>query len=562
MSKLRLTLSILALPLAFLSIQAQAVETKSGTATVSGRVVLKGEPAQGVTVILQPQISGRPVNPDAVLRGSADGAGRFQITGVTAGRYSIMAFAPGAISADDMNFAGLPGKTLNVSEGENVENIDLKLRLGGVITGRVTDSQGRPLVDERVTLNMLDRDGRSQQYFGSPMSFEMFNTDDRGVYRIYGLSEGQYRVSVGYAQAPGSSVVMMSRAFYPKTFHPDTTDESQAKVIEVTEGIETTNVDITVGAAKRAYDLYGRVVNAENGQPVAGVEISYGTFRDGRLVSSGSNGERSKANGDFRLIGVLPGAYGVFARSQGDNDFISDPVMCEIGDGDVHGIEIKVRQGGSISGVVVIEGTNDPKTLSRLSQISLRVFGRPGQGVPPSPIMGGFTKVNADGSFRIRGLQQGKAEISMIPTPGLALARIELNGVPQREGIEISPGEQATGVKVVVTRGVLSLRGEVKIVGITLPQGQRLFVSARRQDQSAQNSSSAEVDARGQFILENLAPGEYEVRISPMLNPNSDRPDGQVMRAFSMTKQKVILSGDNQAPITLVVDMNQKEGNQ
>ncbi|MGH9935656.1 MAG: carboxypeptidase regulatory-like domain-containing protein, partial [Blastocatellia bacterium] len=553
----------LALPLAFLSVQAQGVETKPGTASVSGRVLLKGEPVQGVTVVLQPQVSGRPANPDAVLRGRTDGSGRFQITGVAAGRHSITAFWPGAISQDDMSFTGMPGKTLNVAEGENVENIDLALRPGGVITGRVTDSQGRPLVDERITLDRLDSQGRWQQYYGSPISFETFTTDDRGTYRIYGLSGGKYRVSVGHAQASGSGVVIMSRAFYPKTFHPDATDESQAKATEVVEGDETTNVDITVGETKRTYDLYGRVVNAETGQPVAGVEIGYGSFRDGRMVSSTSSGERSRANGEFRLIGVMPGKYGVFARSQGDGDFISDPVTCEIGEGDVHGIEIKVRQGGSISGVVVIEGANDPNTLSRLSQISLRAFTRPSPGMPPPPViggMGGMIRVNADGSFRIRGLQQGKVQISMMPVPGLVLTRIELNGAPQRDGIDLNPGEHITGVKIAVARGTLSLRGEVKIIGATLPQGQRLFVSARRTDQSVQSSSSAEVDARGQFTLENLAPGEYEVRISPIFNPNSGRPDPQVMRAFSEAKHTVNLSAGNQAPITLVVKEGQKEG--
>jgi len=564
MSKLRPALSVLFLPLAFLSIQAQTVETKPGTATVSGRVVLKSEPVQGVAVVLQPQASGgRPANPDAVLRGRTDGAGRFQITGVAAGRHSITAFLPGAISSDDMSFTGQPGKTLNVSEGENVENIDLTLRLGGVITGRVVDSGGRPLVEARITLNRLDREGRSQQYYGSPMSFEMSSTDDRGVYRLYGLSAGKYRVSVGYSQEPGSVAVVMNRAFYPKTFHPDTTDESQAKVIEVSEGFEATNIDITVGEAKKTYDLYGRVVNAENGQPVAGVEIAYGSFRDGRMTSSGSNGERSKANGEFRLIGVLPGKYGIFARPQVDNDFFSDPVMCEIEESDVHGVEIKVRQGGSISGVVVIEEANDPKILSRLSQINLRAFTRPSPGsAPPMPTMGGFTKVNADGSFRLRGLQQGKVQISMMPMPGLALTRVELNGAPQREGVEIQPGENITGVKIVVTRASLSLRGEVKLVGITLPQEQRLFVSARRTDQSAQISSSAEVDARGQFVLENLAPGEYEVRVNPVFSPNLGRQDPQMMRAFSRVKQNVTLSGDNQAPMTLVVDASQKERDQ
>jgi protocatechuate 3,4-dioxygenase beta subunit len=559
MPKLRFILSVLALCLSNRPVQAQTTGPKLGTATVSGRVVLKGEPAQDVAVVLQPQVSGAPLNPDAVLRVRTDSSGRFHIAAVAAGRFSITAFSPGAVSPGDMNFGGMPGKTLNVSDGENVDNIDLALKPGGVITGHVTNSQGRPLVDERVTLNRIDREGRPQQFYGSPYSFDIYNTDDRGVYRIYGLPEGRYRISVGYSQAPGSIAFIQGRTFYPMTYYPDTTDESQAKVIEVTEGDEATNIDITVGESKRSYDIYGRVVD-EGGQPVAGVAISYGSFRDGRLAASGSNGERSRANGEFRLIGVLPGKYGVFARSDGDSDYFSDPVMCDISEGDAYGVEIKVREGSSVSGVVAIEGTSDPKTLSRLSQINLRVFTRPnsaGQGPmgPMRPI-----RVNADGSFQVRGLQQGKLEISILTQPGVALARIEHNGAPQREGIDVRAGENVTGVKVVLTSASLSLRGELKIVGVVLPQGQRIIAIARRTDQSNQNqpSSSAEIDARGQFVIENLAPGEYEVRAIVTYSPNADRPDPQLMRAFSMATQRVTLSSNNQPPITLIVDLTNK----
>jgi hypothetical protein len=92
--------SLLALPLLFLPIQAQTAETKSGSATISGRVTLKGEPAAGVSVVLRP----RSHNPDAVLRARTDGAGRFHFVGIVAGHYSIAAFAPGAISPSDMSF--------------------------------------------------------------------------------------------------------------------------------------------------------------------------------------------------------------------------------------------------------------------------------------------------------------------------------------------------------------------------------------------------------------------------------------------------------------------------
>src|SRR5262245_9678074 len=79
------------------SIQAQTRETKPETATASGLVTLKGEPARGVTVLLMAQYSNTANSP----RAKSDENGRFRITGVAAGRYSIIALAPGYVSMGD-----------------------------------------------------------------------------------------------------------------------------------------------------------------------------------------------------------------------------------------------------------------------------------------------------------------------------------------------------------------------------------------------------------------------------------------------------------------------------
>src|SRR5690349_12759329 len=100
MSKLGFALGILVLPCAFHSVRAQAVETKAGTATISGRVTLKSEPARDVMVILQTQNQ----NASDAPRARTDESGRFYFTGLPAGRYSVSALAPGYASPEDGNF--------------------------------------------------------------------------------------------------------------------------------------------------------------------------------------------------------------------------------------------------------------------------------------------------------------------------------------------------------------------------------------------------------------------------------------------------------------------------
>ncbi len=559
MSKLSFTLGALVLPLTLLSIQAQPAETKAGAATVSGRVTLKNEPARGVTVLLQGQSQGSSNRP----RAKTDEHGRFRFTGVVAGRYSIFALAPGYISSRDDDM-GRRGQTLNVAEGEKVENVEIEIKRGGVIAGRITDSQGRPVIEETVNLGKFDSNGRPQNYRLYYQNFEMHRTDDRGAYRIFGLPEGRYLVSVGREQRPGSVSITSSRLFYPRVFYPDVTSEAEAKVVEVSEGSEATDIDITVPAPKRTYDVYGRVVDADTGQPVPGVEVVVGGLsQDGKPTGGWAGiGERSKPNGEFRLTGVLPGRYALWARpdEKSDSGFISEPTIFDLSEGDATGVEVKVRQGGSISGVVVIEGTSDPKVLAKLSRVNLRTYIRPTISGQPTFWRGDVVK--ADGSFRIRGLRPGKVAIAVDQSPetrGLTVARIEHNGAVARDGIDVSAGEHLTGVRIVLVHSTLAIRGEVKVVGGALPNGLKFLVYARRTDQPMQGLSGVEVDARGQFVFENAPPGEYEIRVMPN---NAQRVDQQILRLISSVKERVFVAGDNPQPVAIVIDLSRKEGNQ
>jgi protocatechuate 3,4-dioxygenase beta subunit len=544
MSKLSFAISILVLHFAFHSIQAQPGETKTGTATVSGRITLKGEPARGVMVILEGRNPFPPNSPNV----RTDEDGRFRFAGVVAGRYSVRAFAPGYASTEDTSHSVLE-KSLNIAEGEKVENIDIEIRRGGVISGRITDSRGRPVIEETITLSKRNRNNQPENYSTYTLNNDVYRTDDRGVYRIYGLPAGRYLVSVGFAQKFNVEVITSSRTLYPRVFYPNANSESEAKAIKVSEGSEATNVDITVSDPKETHDVSGRVVDAGTGQPVADVEVLVQFILSdgsGRGIPSGDR-VYSGSDGAFRMFGVAPGKYRLFGRSSG---YVGDELIIDISEDDATGIELKVRKGdASISGVVVIEGTDDPKVLAKLSQVNIAADSEP-------------VRVNADGSFRISGLHAGKTTIQVSSPPdmrGITVARIERNGTLALEGIEIDAGEQVTGVRVVLLYGGLTLRGALKVVGGTMPAGYEFHAAARRTDQNTRYLRLALIDERGHFGFENMAPGEYEIGInpSPLIVPRSIE---EITQRFSSIKQKVIVGSDNQQPFTLVVDLSRKEG--
>ena len=91
MLKHNFALCILVLTFVFPSLQAQIADTKVGTATVSGRVTLKDEPARGVVVVLRSEEAMRAADRSPGLRTKTDENGRFRFANLNAGWYTLAA---------------------------------------------------------------------------------------------------------------------------------------------------------------------------------------------------------------------------------------------------------------------------------------------------------------------------------------------------------------------------------------------------------------------------------------------------------------------------------------
>lgn len=553
------TLTLLALTLLGSALTFAQTQPKEGTATVSGRVTLKGEPAGGVFVGLQPQQTapgGMPSLSDRsqFAKVKTDAEGRFIFSGVNAGQYRIVALAPGFVSADDSPLYS--GKLVNLADGETLETVELTLKRGAVITGRITDPAGKPIVEKQVQLTKMDARGNFVRFnFGGVQSL---TSDDRGVYRIHSLPAGKYKVSFGYSQQDGLRAEM-ARLYHVQTFHPDTTDEKQARVIDLNEGSEATDIDIKIAEAKKTYDISGRVVEVANGQPVAGVRLGYGTpSPNGGLSGTVSMMTVSDAQGEFQLQGVLPGKYVVFADSRyasQQSDIYSDQTPVEISDADVSGVEIKAHRGGSLSGVAVVEGTNDPAIVKQLSSINLNFIYR----VSGDSASGRSARPEANGSFRFSGLKPGKADIrAFTPPDGLKQIRVEYNGAPVTDGFDIQAGESLSNVRVVFGYGTGLIRGQVKILGGALPEGLNFSVMATMNGSSG-SSFFVPVDTRQQFLVKNLPPGEYELKLQAY--PQTSQPQLAKLMEFLNKHIQRVTVGNGETPIEITINLNQLEAN-
>jgi hypothetical protein len=258
----------------------------------------------------------------------------------------------------------------------------------------------------------------------------------------------------------------------------------------------------------------------------------------------------TNASGEFKIHAVMPGRYTVLSMNWAapNSTTYSDSKTIEVLDADVSGLELKMNPGATVNGVVVLEdgsSADGGKGLSRLF-----VSAQPQPNSTQNPFQSPSAPVGVDGSFSLSGLKPGKVRLSigyMRQGPQFEFRRLELGGVeiPQAT-IETQAGDSLSGYQMVVAYGNGSLRGTIKTDGIALPQGAITMVNCKRLGtEPAMGIHYSEVDSRGQFLIEGLVAGQYEV----FATVRSGGSPAQRLEA----KQSVSISDGIQAEVTLEI---------
>src|SRR5437762_5914354 len=312
-----------------------ATAQTKGSGSISGRVTLGEKPAKGVPIVATSSAS--PNQKPTSVTASTDDEGRYRITGLAAGRYSVSPYQPANVLPERTQWD--PGsKSVTLGDDESVSDINFSLMPGGVITGRIVGPDGRPLIEQRVTVESIDK----KTSFGGFMSGStMYQTDDRGIYRVYGLPSGRYLVSIGEDKNNDTiSLGFQNGGYFQKTFYPSVTERSDARVVELTEGAVETGIDIVVGPREKRYSIAGRMIDQATGKAVADVPAAYGVISPGQSgIGASGTDTKSDALGQFKLNSLKPGRYAVFAGGNfmGTDKWTSDPVQVEITDADITG---------------------------------------------------------------------------------------------------------------------------------------------------------------------------------------------------------------------------------
>jgi Carboxypeptidase regulatory-like domain len=515
---------------------------------ISGRVVTEdGNGVSNVRVNLFPVSAGTGQRGQIASRSSSvitDEEGKFRFADLAPRLYSVNVF-------QTRGYAVQPSPASDRSERRYYrigENATITLIKGGVITGKVTTVEGEPIVGIYVSAIMVrDAEGfRVRQNSGGRSRM----TDDRGIYRLYGLAAGSYIVYAG-----SSNYIQSSYAGNIPTYHPSSTRDTAAEVT-VANGSEATGVDI------RYRDEPGHVVSGtvsgggETSQPYMMTSVTLFNVATGTYVA-GSAAHPGEIDNGYAISGVGDGEYEIVARrAAGDDEegLSSWPRRVTVKGADVTGVELKLAPMASISGHVILEKSQNAcadESKYGIEEILLSAR-RDDKGTGAKQTAQFFSNdvgVGDNGDFTIRYLMAGRYRFkSSLPGENWYMKSITArSAAPARQtgaasrvagevdlsraGITIRAGEKLTGLTVTVSEGAASLRGKVvaEAEGSLIPSLLRIHLVP------AETTAADDVLRYGEILVssdrtyafKNLAPGRYW--LLARIVPNDEITDRQTL---------------------------------
>ena len=527
------------------------------TGQITGRVIdSSGEPLAGASVYAAMITS-------TVQRKSAtvDNHGDFKIDRLEAGLYSVSATMPGYVLASPRSSGDSPNYY------RIGDSVTFTLTKGGVITGTVTGPNG-PLVGVGVFATRV-RDAEGKKLSAAfPGGFER-RTDDRGVFRMYGLPPGAYVVM---ATRPRIGTILPSAYdLDTPTYYPSGTRDTAAEIV-VREGDEIT-ADIRY-RAELGHAISGKVLGIVDNQAQFGgsPQITLTEIRDRTQIANGATSLTN--NSIFAIWGVPDGEYELSSwQSLPSRDVLrSQPQRVTMRGADVTGINLTLAPLASIDGRVVFESA--PKSGCGMRKESTAqetlVYARRYEPEKKTAADARSTETlsisisaatysvgasDAKGSFTLRNLPSGSYHIDpRAPASGwyvrsitirAATAARKSNSNIARDGIALKSGERVSGVTVTFTEGGASLRGRVSITeGQRLPTDLRVYLTPAERE-SAENVLrffETRVEADGRFEIGNVAPGRYWITARPAEEIDANRV--KLIRQDADSRARVLLAAE------------------
>jgi len=459
--------------------------------------------------------------------------------------------------------SGRAGTSIQLADGQKIENVQLQMPRGGVISGTVVDEVGDPAFGVPVRVMRYVMRNGTRELTASGKAGE---SDDRGQYRVSGLMPGEYvvcavpRDELVLAAAQYESLLARMNEIRAAnaargTVDPNLRDNSSFGSVPsdpkdayvticvpgTTRMNEATSVTVDVGEERQGQNIQLQIL------PIARVSGTV-SWSGGKMPTAGPSGgstadtqvhlvDRStpdtagvmrvihvKSDGAFSFTNVPPGAYTLEAHADVP---MADPAPLQPGQRPpppvmtplwasvevfvsgqpISNVTLEMAHGMNVSGRVVTEGAVD---LSRVTVTAL----------PAGPMFGEFSipaaKVEADGRFTITGVVPGRYRIGLARgSTGAVIKSAVFSGSDTLDfPMEVKPGVDVVGgLLTAVPRfaeisGLLQDAASKPVPGFTVivfPLDPRFWTPSSRRIQAARPTTD------GRFTLRNLPAGEYRL---------------------------------------------------
>lgn len=415
-----------------------------GKGSIAGVVVSEnGQPLKGARVTTSSGAQGRTAVTDAT--------GTFVFEKLPEGRYSVSASRTRYLTSSyGQKRPERSGTSVQLADGEQRKGLKIVLFSAGVITGTIYNDDGEPVQSAQVrALRYTMSSGvRRLQTSNSVQS------DDRGSYRIFGLTPGEYIVTASSNQGnqadfvsglPGSPPIEPPAPMtFASTYYPGTVMPASAASLTVRGGEERSGIDISLQKVQTA-NISGTVMSDAGPLP-QNVTVSMQSTDDaGQGVSL--PGAPVSPDGRFSLRSVPPGQYLVTARATTTVRTVAPPgvranlpegaatfdaqgqpqifqtiqttstgrTMVSVDGQPVNGVVIALDGGRTLTGRVVFDGMAPPDP-TRLRLVATLQPVQSAQNLnAPSPPPG---EVGVDGNFKISGIAPGRYTLRVSGTLG------------------------------------------------------------------------------------------------------------------------------------------------
>lgn len=524
-----------ALALVALALRAQTPSAKPGSidGTVTNSVT--NEPIKKAIVTL-----GRVEHSGSTpLTAMTDAAGHFHFEGVEPGSYVTRAEKDGFL--DVRNRRPGPAQPVAVAEDQQVQDITLQLLPLAVISGHVFDEDGDPIVGANITVLRYFY-GRGRKRLSETGAVQ---SNDLGEFEVVNVAPGRYYFQVTAwppRNIPQRTHWAHAESAYPITFYPNVRDAGEAQAIDVAAGAQVSNIDFRLRKMP-AYHIRGTFSGEIAGHSAADGEVNIST--------SGLNFDTSvtyavmQADGSFDARGVVRGSYEVsYMRSNpGDASPSYFDQTVRVSDSDVNAVLLVGKPPVAVSGTVAVEGSQPVKLGMQVFVFSARRVGPPANA-----------RVEADGKFVLAAIPPLVCQLQIENVPaGNYVKSIRFGDLEVDNGEIDLTDKTSASLSIVLGADGGEVDGTVQTAGgQPAPSALVTLAAAEQYDGRTDLFKRAVTDARGNFQIKDVAPGEYKV-FAWESDPDRSTQSAEFRKPFESRSAAVTIGAKDKASVQLVV---------